>query len=208
MIASEEQARAFIRDGWGASACSVCEQLVEALREENDRQNLVSRGSLEYVWTRHIADSAQLLLHAPSGCRSWIDIGTGAGFPGLVIAMLRPDLAVALVEPRHKRAAWLDAMRGSMGLVNCEVLQVHAERVERDPFDVISARAVAGLPELLAMMRRLDHRGSCGIFPKGRLAAEELAALPSSIADAYLFHVKHSLTAQDARIIVCRHAED
>src|SRR3546814_11293966 len=73
------------------------------LRSENERQNLVARATLEQVWARHIVDSAQLLVHAPAEASSWLDLGTGAGFPGLVVAMLHRS-RVTLVEEQIGRA--------------------------------------------------------------------------------------------------------
>lgn len=202
MIGSEEEAKAFIADGWGNAAVADCGLLVEALREENERQNLVSRGSLDQVWVRHIADSAQLLHHAPAACRSWIDIGTGAGLPGLVIGILQRDLALTLVEPRRLRVAWLERMREVLKL-NCDIEMAKAETLPPASHDVISARAVADLAALLRMSEELGDRNSRWLFAKGRNAEAELQALPEKLARRYVFHVKHSLTAADANIIVC-----
>ncbi len=71
------------------------DRFVGYLSQENERQNLVSRASLEHVWSRHILDSAQLLRFVPPDARSWLDLGTGAGFPGLIAAALHPARSYA-----------------------------------------------------------------------------------------------------------------
>src|SRR3990167_5915355 len=108
MIASEEQARAFTADHCDSGAMRRLEHLCELLADENERQNLVAKASLGSIWQRHIADSAQLLTHVPRETSGpWLDLGTGAGFPGLVIAAMRPEWDLRLVESRRKRADWL-----------------------------------------------------------------------------------------------------
>lgn len=104
MIASEDDARAFVAKRCSAEAFAVLESYVEHLRREAENQNLVSRNSLDAVWSRHIADSAQLLDHVPRGNMNWLDLGSGAGLPGLVIAIMRPDIAVTLVEARDRKS--------------------------------------------------------------------------------------------------------
>ncbi len=83
--------------------------------EENERQNLVSRASLDQLWLRHIADSAQLLRFAPSPEASWVDLGTGAGFPGLIVAALHQG-PVTLVEERRLRVDFLRRAAESLGV--------------------------------------------------------------------------------------------
>lgn len=202
MITSEEEARSYIGRHWGSAALADCASYVAALRQENARQNLVSPASLDHVWVRHIADSAQLLLHQPEICGTWADVGTGAGLPGLVIAILRRDLHVTLIEPRKLRTAWLEHMRVGLNLAQTHVVTGRAEDVQHS-FDAVSARAVAPLAELLQKTGHLGKRGSRWLFAKGRSALVELDAVSDSQRRGWLFHVKHSLTASDARIIVC-----
>ena len=110
MIDSEEGARDWLRalPECDDAAMGRLERFVTLLAEENERQNLVSTASLGEVWRRHIVDSAQLLVHVPRGTSPWLDLGTGAGLPGLVIAALRPECEVLMVESRAKRIEWLD----------------------------------------------------------------------------------------------------
>ena len=119
ILRDEAEARAWLAalPEWDAAAAERLDLLVRLLAEENQVQNLVSAASLDEVWRRHIADSAQLLTHVPRETGSpWLDLGTGAGFPGLVIAALRPEVEVLLVESRARRIDWLERARIALGL--------------------------------------------------------------------------------------------
>jgi 16S rRNA (guanine527-N7)-methyltransferase len=167
------------------------------LRAENEQQNLVSRGTLHRLWLRHIADSAQLLRFAPAGA-SWVDLGTGAGFPGLIAAALH-DGPVMLVEERRLRVAFLQRAAEAMGL-EVEILHAKAERLAPRPFDVISARAFAPLGRLLELGTAFSTTKSVWLLPKGRNAEAELAARdPSWQGD---FRLEPSVTDPDARIVI------
>ena len=148
------------------------ERYVALLKEENARQNLVSAATLEQVWERHILDSAQLVRFEPRPGASWIDVGSGAGLPGIVIAALVKG-RVTLVEPRRLRAEFLHKVCESLQF-SAEVLASKAERVE-GRFDVITARAVAPLPKLLEISAHLSTRKTVWALPKGRSAQAELA---------------------------------
>ena len=168
------------------------------LREQNEHQNLVSRASLDHVWLRHIADSAQLLRFAPSPSATWVDLGTGAGFPGLIVAALHKG-SVTLVEERRLRIDFLHKGAESLG-VAVEIVAGKAERIHPRPFDVISARAFAPLERLLQLGTALSTAKSVWLLPKGRNAQTELEALdPSWQGD---FRLEPSVTDPDARIIV------
>ena len=152
MIGSEQQARAWVADLPDADEAAMARlhRLIALLVEENARQNLVSAASLSEVWRRHIADSAQLLPHVPRETGSpWLDLGTGAGFPGLVIAALRPECEVLMVESRSRRITWLRHVCEELGLGRAQVLGARLEQVESRPVRVISARAFAPLDRLL-----------------------------------------------------------
>ena len=168
------------------------------LRDENERQNLVSKASLGQLWSRHIADSAQLLRFVPDPQASWVDLGTGAGFPGLIVAVLH-DGPVTLVEERRLRA---DFLRGAAELLRIavEVIQARAERVPSRPFDVISARAFAPLERLLDFGTGFSTVKSIWLMPKGRNAETELAALDAKWQGE--FRLEPSVTDPQARIIV------
>ena len=201
-LANEAEARAWLETlpEWDAAAKERLEALVALLIEENQHQNLVSAASLVEVWRRHIADSAQLLVHVPRETRlSWLDLGTGAGFPGLVVAALRPDCAVTMVESRGRRAEWLERARVALGLDRARIEGVSVETMPTRHFHVISARAFAPLPKLLELSARLSTTETVWLLPKGRSALQELDALAGW---NHSFHVEQSLTDPDAGIIV------
>ena len=175
--------------------------LVERLHAENSRQNLVSKASLTQVWRRHVADSAQLLLGAQYQAESWIDLGTGAGFPGLVVAVLLPQTAVTLVEVRSRRAKWLSEAVEALGLANVAVCQADVATLPTRKFNIISARAFAPLDRLVPLAARFSTTDTIWLLPKGRSARDELAALSGW---RHMFHVEQSLTDVDAGIVTGR----
>ena len=145
------------------------------LEDWNGRVNLVSAASLAEFWPRHAFDSAQLLPLAPTA-RVWVDIGAGAGFPGLVLAILlkgTTGATVHLVESQGKRGRFLEAVARELALP----AEVHVARAEDLALtaDVVTARAVAPLARLLGFARPYLARGAVGLFLKGRNAETELA---------------------------------
>lgn len=170
------------------------------LRAENERQNLVSKGSLDTLWTRHILDSVQLVHFAPAEACSWLDLGTGAGFPGLMVPLFHPA-NVVLVESRKLRADFLRSAASVLGIAEkVEILCARLEGIPARPFDVISARAFAPLPKLLALAERFSTSGTIWILPKGRNAKSELEAARSSWQGD--FRLEPSLTDAEAQIVV------
>lgn len=202
MIDSEEEARAWVAALPEADAAAMArlDRLIALLVEENGRQNLVSAASLAEVWRRHIADSAQLLPHVPRETGSpWLDLGTGAGFPGLVIATLRPECEVLMVESRSRRITWLRQVCTELGLGRAQVLGARLEQVESRPVRVISARAFAPLDRLLDLSARFSTSDTLWLLPKGRSAQHELETLRGW---NHAFHVEQSLTDAEAGLIV------
>lgn len=205
MIASEEQARTYVAARCAPSAMERLDRFAAHLAAENANQNLVSPASLAAVWQRHIADSAQLLDLAPE-TGDWLDLGTGAGFPGLIAAIMRPERRVMLVESRRLRIEWLRRMIDELGLAGCSVAGARLESVETAKFGVISARAFAPLPRLLALAQRFSTSGTVWLLPKGRSAAQEVAELPKALRP--MFHVEPSVTDPEAGIVVGRTEKD
>ena len=173
------------------------EAFVALLKAENAHQNLVSAGTLDQVWERHIVDSAQLVRFEPAPSASWIDLGSGAGFPGMVIACL-VDGSVTLVEPRRLRAEFLHKAAESLRL-HATVLCAKAERVGGS-YDVITARAVASLSHLLEISHHLSTGKTVWALPKGRSAQSELAEARRAWQGR--FHVERSVTDADSYIVV------
>ena len=151
---------------------------VAILQAWQRRMNLIAPSTESTLWTRHVADSLQLMAPAP-GTRFWADLGSGGGFPGLVIACALADTAgarVHLVESNAKKAAFLREAARATGAPAV----VHATRIEDfvanapAPIDVVTARALAPLPKLLSLVYPLLKSGTLGIFPKGQDVAAEL----------------------------------
>jgi 16S rRNA (guanine527-N7)-methyltransferase len=200
MIGNEAEARAFTASLCDDKAMERLDHLAALLIAENERQNLIARATVASLWQRHFADSAQLLLHVPRETGVWLDLGTGAGFPGLVIAAMRPQWLVRLVESRKRRVEWLESARDALALPHCEVIGERLEKVEGFSAGVISARAFAPMPRVLELAQRFSTKQTLWLLPKGRSATQDLAALPKN--RRALFHVEQSLTDPEAGIII------
>lgn len=172
---------------------------VDLLLEESKRQNLIGRSTVDEIWQRHIADSAQLVRFAPRLDSSWLDIGSGAGLPGIVIAILTEG-SVTLVEPRRLRADFLQRAADALDLG--ERVAVEATKVERiaGAFEVITARAVASLDVLLSISRHLSTDKTLWLFPKGKSARFELDEARRSWQGR--FRLEPSVTSREAAILV------
>ena len=168
-----------------------------ALREESKRQNLIAASTLDSFWERHVVDSAQLVRFEPHSGASWVDVGSGAGLPGIVIACLG-DGPVTLVEPRRLRAEFLHKLVESLAL-DADVICAKAQQVG-GKYDVITARAVAPLAELLRISSHLSTGKTVWALPKGRSAHQELAEARRAWQGA--FHVERSVTDADSWIVV------
>ena len=153
-------------------------RLEALIRKWNPAINLVAGSTLSSLWTRHYLDSIQLFDLAPKGAQSWADLGSGGGFPGLIIAILaadeRPDMAVTLVESDQRKAAFLSAAARELGLP-CTIRAERIEAVAPLSVDVVSARALAPLDTLLGYATRHLAPDGTAIFPKGAGHAEEIA---------------------------------
>jgi 16S rRNA (guanine527-N7)-methyltransferase len=201
-LTTEAEARAWLDTliGGDAAAWARLERLVALLAEENGRQNLVSAASMGEVWLRHIVDSAQLLRFVPRETSAiWLDLGTGAGFPGLVVVALRPEMEVLMVESRARRIAWLESVRQELGLDRAMVIGQRLELVQTRKVDVISARAFAPLERLVTLSARFSTERTIWLLPKGRSAAQELAELSGH---RHSLRVEPSLTDPQAGILV------
>lgn len=202
-LETESQAREYVAKLGDARAMERLDTLVDLLLVENREQNLISKPSEAQIWLRHMADSAQLLRFVPRETSGpWLDLGTGAGFPGLVVAALRPELPTILVESRARRVEWLQRAIDAMQLDNCKVEGKRLEQVSPFEARIISARAFAPLPKLLRLSAPFSTSSTTYLLPKGRSAAQELAELPAR--QRKMFHVEQSLTGSDAGIIVSR----
>jgi 16S rRNA (guanine527-N7)-methyltransferase len=175
------------------------------LAEWSERMNLVGPKELDLFWRRHALDSAQLLQHAPEA-RRWVDLGAGAGFPGLVVAAFlagQDGAAVHLVESTGKKASFLRAVVEAAALP----AQVFHQRIEdfgagQGPYDVVTARALAPLNRLIAYAKPILDRGAIGLFHKGADVDAELAAATDVLnGGAYQADVLESLSDPRGRIV-------
>lgn len=167
------------------------------LVDENQRQNLVAKSTLEDLWRRHIDDAAQLVAYDARSV-TWLDIGSGAGLPGIVIAILTGNPMI-LVEPRRLRADFLRRVVEELGL-DATVIQSKVEHLECPPVDVITARAVASVDRLFAMALHLSHKGTVWALPKGRSAHLELEEAKKTWQGE--FRLEPSRTDPDAQILI------
>jgi 16S rRNA (guanine527-N7)-methyltransferase len=200
---TEEEAKGWLTDNLDVSrgTWQRLEAFVAFLREEAEQQNLISAATLDHIWARHIVDSAQLLsFDPPQG--GWLDLGSGAGFPGLIIALLSKH-TVTLVESRAKRIDYLNRAIAHLGLdERARVAGMSVERLETAPYSVISARAFAPLPKLLDLSQRFSTQKTLWLLPKGRNAANELDEARK--AWEFEFSVEKSATDNEAGILVGR----
>jgi 16S rRNA (guanine527-N7)-methyltransferase len=194
------------------------------LRQWQKAVNLVAPATLDTIWHRHFADSAQLVRLAPTGPRHWIDLGSGAGFPGLVVAIMlagAPSTSllgdgsvsrVSLIESDTRKAAFLREVARQIAIpagVAVDVLSIRAEsarfEVNASLPRVICARALAPLDRLFELAAPLSPPGTTGLWCKGRSAGTELQAAEKR----WKFNVElvPSVTDSDGRIAVITNLE-
>jgi 16S rRNA (guanine527-N7)-methyltransferase len=178
------------------------DSFVAYLKSKSGSQNLIAASTLDTMWSRHIVDSAQLLMYLPDAknAGAWLDLGSGAGFPGIVAALLT-DMPITLVESRAKR---IDYLQRAVSLLDLEdkvkVAGMALEKMETAIFSVISARAFAPLPRLLALSARFSTKNTIWLLPKGRNARKELEE--AQMHWSLDFHVEPSVTDANAGIII------
>lgn len=144
---------------------------VELLVVEGERRGLLGPREYDRIWERHILNSAAVAQHVPAG--SVVDIGSGAGLPGMVLAAMDPRRAVTLVEPMERRAVWLNDAVTALGWPNVTVVRARAEEIGEE-FDAVTARAVAAIDKLVKWCGPLMKEGGAMVFLKGRSASEEV----------------------------------
>jgi 16S rRNA (guanine527-N7)-methyltransferase len=148
--------------------------LAQTLAGDSDELGLLGPRELDKLWTRHILNSAVVAELVRPGDKV-ADVGSGAGLPGIPMAIARPDAQFVLIEPMERRSTWMLEVVEDLGLKNVRVLRSRAEDVTEQDFDVVTARAVAALDKLLKMCLPLLKPGGALIALKGSKAAEEIA---------------------------------
>lgn len=208
--ASDAAARAAIRAGVSRETFARLEAIAGLLEKWQRTINLVAPATLAEMWSRHIGDSLQLINHVGEKPLRWVDLGSGGGFPGLVVAAVlaeRPGAEMHLVESDTRKAAFLREAARHAGLP----VHVHAARIEQvaaqlaPGTDVVSARALAPLPKLLDLAAPILAAGAIGLFPKGRDAERELTDALGSWTLDFEFHP--SVSDAHGRILLVKSAQ-
>lgn len=205
----ETAVRQWLRSELGVSRETLAkvDSFVALLKDESRNQNLIAQSTMDVVWERHIRDSAQLLTLADPALRagSWLDLGSGPGLPGLVLALLG-GMDMTLVEVRKKRVEFLHMAIAKLGLgdrVSVEGRKL--ERVGSARYNVITARAFTALPRLFALAHRFSDNNTLWLLPKGRRAQEELEEARRTWQGD--FALVPSLTGDEAQIIVAHNVK-
>jgi 16S rRNA (guanine527-N7)-methyltransferase len=162
-------------DAWFGPRSDLAEAFVEHLRTSAVERGLLGPREVPRLWSRHVLNCAAVAPLLPSAAEV-VDVGAGAGLPGLVLAIAREDVTVTLVEPLLRRVAWLEEVRSDLGLTNVSVVRARAEELRTGWADVATARAVAPLAKLSAWCLPLVRPGGVLLAIKGRSAAAELRA--------------------------------
>ncbi len=164
--------------------------------------NLIAKGTVDQIWERHIVDSAQLYKLAPPSFAKWVDLGSGGGFPGIVMAAIakekQPDAEFVLIESDQRKCAFLRTAARELDLP----VTVIADRIEQAPpqaADVVSARALAALPALLPLIARHLKSDGHALVHKGRQAQQEIT--DAALAWSFALEDHPSITDPDARLL-------
>lgn len=202
MASRSERERVLSEASVSRETDAMLDLYVEQLRRWQSVKNLVGPATMADVWTRHVADALQLLALAPSATR-WLDLGSGAGIPGLILAIAgrdRDGFRVDLVESNARKCAFLLETSRLTGAPT----KVHNARIEdvvthHAGTDVVCARALAPLRQLLAWTEPLLTTGTTGLFPKGRDVDAELTDAAQEWR--FVYDLVPSRTESDARIV-------
>lgn len=160
--------------GVSRETLALLKAYIGILSDWNARHNLVAASTMDDVWRRHVWDSAQLTPLIPSGADTLVDMGSGAGFPGMVLAvMLRDQIRVTLYEATKKKCAFLQAVAETLGLA-VDVRNARIEQSVRQEFDVVTARACAPLDRLLTYAQHFVGLQTICLFLKGQSVESEL----------------------------------
>jgi 16S rRNA (guanine527-N7)-methyltransferase len=200
---TEDEAGAWIRERFGVSRETQLDRYAALLRAEAANQNLIAASTLDTLWARHFVDSAQLVPLASDASRgTWLDVGSGAGLPGLVAAILL-DRPVVLVEPRTRRVEFLRHVVSELRLPRVTVQQSKVESYRpTNRAAIVSARAVAELSQLFASTVHCTDSSTIWLLPKGQNAQSEVVAAQTKWQG--VFHVEPSITQPDSGIVVAR----
>ncbi|MEG3125057.1 16S rRNA (guanine(527)-N(7))-methyltransferase RsmG [Sphingomonas sp. GB1N7] len=196
---TKDEARNWIEEQFGDVALHRLSDFAHMVEMESARQNLIAASTLPMIWSRHIVDSAQLVLLSGKADGPWVDIGTGAGFPGMIVGILS-GLPTILVEPRRRRVDFLQDAVDRLALT--DTISVVGSKIEtaKVKAGIISARAVAPVSALLESAVHTARKDTLWLLPKGRSAREEVAQAKLSWHGT--FHVEQSITDPTSLIVI------
>jgi 16S rRNA (guanine527-N7)-methyltransferase len=180
-------------EGIFGSQIGLARQYAQKLANDSDELGLLGPRELDKIWSRHLLNSAVVAELVKPG-ELVADVGSGAGLPGIPMAIAAPDTDFVLIEPMDRRASWLQEVVDELDLQNVEVVRARAEEVEGGQFDVVTARAVAALDKLLRLCVPL-------LKPGGRVIALKGSKAPEEILEAKKLQKK--LKIESFEIVVC-----
>ncbi len=201
----DEAARALF--GMGLPAV---EEFARMLREEGEIRGVIGPHEVPRLWSRHLVNSAAVLDFLPRRGEI-LDIGSGAGFPGIVIAACRPALSVTLAEPMERRCEWLADVVDALGLDNVQIVRARAEELRgKLRADAVTSRAVANMTKLVRMTTRLIAPGGSLVALKGRRATAEVVDAQMELTRHHLVAEVHEVPSpmedESTFVVVCRRA--
>ncbi|MDK7230131.1 16S rRNA (guanine(527)-N(7))-methyltransferase RsmG [Schaalia turicensis] len=202
-----EQPTDEVREFFGPAFSDV-EEYVHMLEEEGEIRGLVGPREMPRLWSRHAVNAAAVLDFLPRSGQI-LDIGSGAGLPGIIIAICRPELDVHLAEPMQRRCEWLSDVIDHLALDNVTLHQVRAEELRgKGQADVITARAVANMSKLIRMTTKLIAPGGSLVALKGRRAPIEIdeaaKELKSHHLRAQIHEVPSIMEEESTYVVVCK----
>ncbi len=183
---------------------SLLEKYCQELKDWQCKMNLVGANTLKDLWSRHIEDSAQIFELIPTEAKNLLDIGSGAGFPGMVLGIMSlcktPYLKITLTDSIKKKTLFLNHIKDAIHLDNVEVLNIRAEQIKDQKFSVITARAVTALTDLLGYANHLLKKDGVCIFPKGKSYQQEIN--DASKKWKFSLSVVDSKTSDEGKILI------